>query len=116
MKRAAEMIYYTAIGIGGEIRFIGLASLYGLPDPTLLNSSEGTYWTAQHTHTLQFVDIKCIKQVVMMAPDPRYAEIYGHENGDDRWFMMQKPGVALLNKMGFEEEIDEEEDEGDDLV
>lgn len=113
------MIYYTVIGIGEETRFIGLASLYGLPDPTLLDSSEGTYWTAQHTHKLQFVDISSIKQVVMMAPDPRYSEIYGDENGYDRWYMMQKPGVALLSKLGIEEELDDEdedEDGGDGMV
>ncbi len=108
------MIYYTVIGIGESLKFVGLASLYGLPDRDLLEVSEGTYWTAQHTHQLQFVDVHCIKQVVMMAPDPHYKVVYsGTGDTEDRWHMMQKPGVALLGMMGIEEDQEEGEGEGE---
>ncbi len=50
----------------------------------------------------------------MMAPDPRYKVVYsGTGDTEDRWYMMQKPGVALLGMMGIEEDQEEGEGEGE---
>ncbi len=70
------MHYYTTITVeingAKEIKAIGLASFYGPRNEELFKHSSGTYWTAQKRATLQFIPVESIKQLIMMAPDPRY--------------------------------------------
>ena len=56
------------------------------------------------------VDIKCIKSVVMMAPDIRYASLHQDGTELDRWYMMEKPGIKIGHMAGEEEFVSEEVD------
>lgn len=102
------MHYYTTVTVkraGRETsQAIALASFYGPKDEAMYEASSGTYWTAQHLHKLKFIPVQSIKQLVMMAPDPCYG--IDHRDGSelDRWYMMQKPGQGLLDRLGFTEE------------
>lgn len=104
MEYVAEMIFYTSISVslpngGTEEKIVGLASFYGDPDAELHFNSFETYWTSHHEHRYEFIDVKCIKEVVMMAPDPRYHLFNAGYTGDDRWYMMRKPGAAFAQNL-----------------
>ncbi len=97
---AAEMMYYTLITLKtadghSQEKVLGLASMYGPPHEGLLEASLRTYWTSKHMHNYEFVDVTCIKEVVMMAPDPRYPTFCHDETAHDRWYMMRKPAAAF---------------------
>lgn len=118
MAQIAEMHYYTVVTVkvaGTEIsQTLALASLYGPRDEDLYRRSSETYWTAKHLHKLQFIPVQSIKQLVMMAPDPQYGVDHTDGSEEDRWYMMQKPGAALFNKMGLsneEPDLDNDQEE-----
>jgi len=114
----AEMNYYATIRFtkGGvqHSQAIALASLYGPKDETLYKESCGTYWTAQHLHKLVFIPVKNIRQLVMMAPDPCYGLDHTDGTEKDRWYMMQKPGAGLFDRLGFTEEEQDDVDGNQD--
>ena len=76
-------------------KILGLASFYGDRDEHLYQASFNTYWTAHHEHKLEFIDVTCITELVMMAPDPRYAAVNKDYTAGDHWYMMKKPGAAF---------------------
>ncbi len=109
----AEMHYYTTIAVGEETQALALASFYGPKDEVMYAESKGTYWTAKHMHRLEFIPVQCIKQLVMMAPDSCYGVDHTDGTEVDRWYMMRKPGVGLLGRLGL---TDEEPDLDDNQV
>lgn len=81
---------------GTHERIVGLASMYDDRDEWLYQASFNTYWTAHHSGcTLEFIDVTCIKESVMMAPDPRYSVVNAEYKDGKRWYMMRKPGAAF---------------------
>jgi hypothetical protein len=103
------MQYYLLFRLEGRILGLGVASLYGPPHSGLYKASSETYYTVQHTHKIQVIDIKCIDSVVMMAPDPRYPLFYHDGSEVDRWYLMQKPGRNIFALAGVEESVSEVE-------
>lgn len=106
--RLAEMQYYFLVDINNSLKALGMASFYGPPNKELYKDSSKTYWTVQHLHDIQVVDIKTIDSVVMMAPDPRYPLFFQDGSERDQWYLMQKPGKKLAGIVGFEEPITDE--------
>ncbi len=110
------MMFYTSIrlsvqGVVKDFR-VGLASLYGPRHDGLWKASYETYWTSHHLHELQFIDVSCIKEVVMMAKDPTYPKVCGPADPTkgDRWYMMRKPGLGFLRFLSEQPELNIEED------
>ena len=112
------MHYYTTVEIAingkSESRAIGLASFYGPRHEELYSYSSGTYWTAQKTDKLEFIPAEAIKQLVMMAPDPRYGTYYKDGTEKDRFYMMQKPGGGLLDTLGLTKDTSAEQNAEED--
>ncbi|KAJ7116179.1 hypothetical protein C8R46DRAFT_931187, partial [Mycena filopes] len=84
---------------------------YSPPHPGLLAASSNTYWTAQHLRdtAIRVIDTSSIKSVVMMAPDERYKTRFLDGTENDRWYLMEKPGLKLSERVGLEELLTEEE-------
>lgn len=89
---------------------VAVVSLYGPPHQGLLEASSHTYWTVSHlrTHGTRVIDIKIINSVVMMAPDQQYSKTFQDGSQNDRWYLMEKPGLKLSASVGVEEVIVEE--------
>jgi hypothetical protein len=89
---------------------VAMISLYGPPHPGLLAASSNTYYTAQHLRdmAIRVVDVKTIKSVVMMAPNERYKTRFHDGTETDRWYLMEKPGLKLSERVGLEELLSEE--------
>ena len=94
----AEVKFFMLLNVANIIRPVALVSFYGAPHQGLLDDSSNTYWTAQHLRDsgVRVIDIRCIKSVVMMAPDQRYKYFCKDGTEVDRWYLMEKPGVKLL--------------------
>jgi hypothetical protein len=87
-----------------------MVSFYGPPHQELYEASSKTYWTAQHLHNagVRLIDVECIQSVVMMAPDEQYATWCHDDSEVDRWYLMEKPGIKMLQRAGEEEFMEEE--------
>ncbi|KAF7378358.1 hypothetical protein MSAN_00261900 [Mycena sanguinolenta] len=68
----AEILFFTILTIEEEERYVGVISLFGPPDPYLMEISLKTYWSGQPIST------------------PSRSEV-------DRWFLMEKPGLKLAS-------------------
>lgn len=106
----AEVQYYMLLRVADTVRPAAVVSFYGPPDRHLYEASSKTYWTAKHLRDkgIRVVDIKCIKSVVMMAPDIQYASLHQDGTELDRWYMMEKPGIKIGHMAGEEEFMSEE--------
>lgn len=104
-----EVLFFALIDVNESILPIAVLSQYGQPNQELLDASSKTYWTAQHLREngIRVVDIKKLISVVMMAPDKQYAKTHNDGTGNDRWYLMQKPGLLLSQHIGMQE-ADEE--------
>ncbi|KAJ6566790.1 hypothetical protein B0H19DRAFT_1067069 [Mycena capillaripes] len=109
----AEVLFYMLLRTNDAVpaRPVAMVSLYGPPHPGLLAASSNTYWTAQHlrNRAIRVVDIKSIKSVVMMAPDKRYGTRFRDGTEIDRWYLMEKPGLKLAERVGLEELLSAED-------
>lgn len=98
------MIFYTSFNLNmpdgtRKEHILGLASFYGDRHEELYEASYETYWSSHHDHKYEFIEVTCIKEVVMMAPDPTYVRVDKDYTGGDRWYMMRKPGVAFARHL-----------------
>lgn len=98
------------VGIS-ELRPMAMVSLYGHHHTGLWEASSKTYWTAQHLRdaAVRAVHVKSIDSVVMLAPDSRYGTRIQDGSQVDRWYRMEKPGLKLSQRMGFQETVIEED-------
>ncbi|KAI4293979.1 hypothetical protein K525DRAFT_291554 [Schizophyllum commune Loenen D] len=101
VERIAEVHYFMRLGPELELdedlevsesreKAVAVVSMFGLPHAGLLDESSRTYYTCEH---LRDIDIK---SVVMMAPDPSYGKFHQDGTEDNRWYLMEKPGLKLL--------------------
>jgi len=89
---------------------VALVALYGSPHQETYEASSKTYFTAQHLGDsgLRIIDIKTINSVVMMAPDDGYKS-WVHDGSEvNRWYLMQMPGLKVLQRAGVVEHTSEE--------
>ena len=107
--RIAEVLYYALLRAPNceTVHPVAIVSLYGEPDMDLLKSSCHTYWTAQHLRDtgIHVLDIKNIISVVMMAPDTQYINKHPGASAHDRWFLMEKPGLKVFERVGIAEDV-----------
>lgn len=96
--------------VAGVNKPVAVVQLYGPPNKELYESSSKTYYTVQHLHDagVQVVDVDCIQSVVMMAPDQRYKLFCQDGSENDRWYLMEKPGVKLSHMIGEDKTMTEE--------
>lgn len=96
--------------IHGEQHHLAVASFFGPPNPHLLKISSKTYWSVQHQRDadVRAFKIRQIESVVMMGPDEQYRHYRDDESAEDRWFLMEKPGLKLAQMAEYEEDMADE--------
>ncbi|KAJ7244471.1 hypothetical protein C8J57DRAFT_1191344 [Mycena rebaudengoi] len=108
----AEVQFYMHLVIEEKDHYIAIASVFGPPHPHLLDISSQVYWTVQHMREadVRAFAVTCIQSCAMMAPDEQYAQFQEREEGSeqDRWFLMEKPGLKLLAMLGLSEDVTDE--------
>ncbi|KAJ7037738.1 hypothetical protein C8F04DRAFT_1091397 [Mycena alexandri] len=108
-----EVLFYMLLRINDTVpaKPVALVSLYGPPHPGLLAASSNTFWTAQHRRdaAIRVIDINSIKSALTMAPDERYKTRFHDGTETDRWYVMEKPGLKLSERVGLEELLTEED-------
>jgi hypothetical protein len=99
----------TILDIQGVHHHIAVGSFFGLPDPHLLQISSQTYWSVQHQREsdVRAFKIKQIESCVMMGPDAQYRHYRDDDSAEDRWFLMEKPGLKLAQMTEYTEDINE---------
>ena len=67
-----------------------LVSIYGAPDPDLLEESSHTLWACsyQGDADLKIIATTAISSVVLMQPLPKLTD-----DEDDQWFVVEKSGI-----------------------
>ncbi|KAJ7852268.1 hypothetical protein B0H13DRAFT_2359585 [Mycena leptocephala] len=71
----------------------------------LYRDSSKIYVTMQHlgNQGVRVIDITSIRSVVMLAPEQQYAKTY-RDGSELNWFyLMEKPGLKLIEMMGVEQ-------------
>src|SRR6202453_1448493 len=89
--------YYMKLQVGDEIKPVALVSFYGPPHEALYQASLKCDWTVQHLQdpSMIIIDISCIQSIVCLAPDKQYGKFFQDGTEDDRWYMLEKPGLKL---------------------
>ena len=116
-QRFAEVHYYALIPVHGELRGVAICSLYGLPHQGIYDLSSKTYITMQHHRDTDVVaiDARSILSVVLLAPDQRYPLFFQDETAKDRYYLVERPGLGILEKIGYiYTDSRDSEDEDDD--
>jgi hypothetical protein len=76
-----------------------------------------TLWSCENQgdSALKFIDVKTIQSVVAMIPHskPAMAGQQSDSESDDRFFLVEKPGLDVAIMAGVEEELPAEEGEAD---
>jgi len=100
-----EAHYYMKLHDGNEVRPVALVSFYGPPHEALYQASSKCYWTVQHLGdvSMKIIDIHCIQSVVCLVPDTQYSKYFQDGSENNRWYLMEKPGLKLSLAVGREE-------------
>ncbi|THU78202.1 hypothetical protein K435DRAFT_888835 [Dendrothele bispora CBS 962.96] len=104
-----EIHFFISFGVGGNKFNLAVGSFYGPAHQELLCQSSGTYYSVQHFRDVDVraFDIKNIESVVMMAPDPRYGTVFHDGSEVNRYYLMERPGLKIISKIGWEEQDEE---------
>lgn len=96
-----EVHYYFRLQVDEKMQTVALISPYTPPDPSLLALSSKTLKSCQHlpNSNLIVVNIRAIHSVVAMVPHS--VTIPGHLVMEDRWFVVEKPGLDVANMGGI---------------
>lgn len=99
------------LDLRGTHHHIAVGSFFGPPDNHLLQISSKTYWSVQHQRDadVRAFLVESIDSCVMMGPDEQYRHYRDDESAEDRWFLMEKPGLKLANMMGYQEDNQEDD-------
>lgn len=116
-QRFAEVHYYVLIPVHGELRGIAICSLYGPPHEGIYNLSSKTYITMQHHRDTDIIaiDARSILSVVLLAPDQRYPLFFQDETSTDRYYLVERPGLGILEKIGYVFDDSRDSDDEDDV-
>ncbi|KAG1761276.1 hypothetical protein EDD22DRAFT_780076 [Suillus occidentalis] len=99
-----EVLYFFQCEVHqDEESTLALISTYSAPDPALLEASHHTVVSCSHLGdaSLQVIDVKSIHAVVAMVPH--------NVNNEERFFVVEKPGLDVADLGGYEEEVQEDE-------
>ncbi|KAJ8089116.1 hypothetical protein PM082_014364 [Marasmius tenuissimus] len=104
-EHVGEVHFYFEDEIEGKKRHLAAISLFGEHNSELYEMSSKTYRTMQHFRDIDVhvVEVKDILSVVIMAPDLRYRTKIQDGTEDNRWFMVEKPGLAISALQGYNE-------------
>lgn len=91
--------------VGSERKPLAVVSFYGEHHEELYQASSKTYVTMQHlgNSDVRVIDIESIQSVVMLAPDQQYANLHRDGSELNRYYLMEKPGLKLM-EMGVGQE------------
>lgn len=105
--RFAEVHFYLMFKVGEVRKPLAVVSLYGEHHQQLYEDSSKTYVTMQHLGNsgVRVIDVVSILSVVMLAPDEQYAKTYHDGSELNRRYLMEKPGLKLMEMMGIEQEL-----------
>jgi hypothetical protein len=100
----AEAYFYIHIQHEGREMALALVSPYSKPDPTILRRSMNTLWSCKHQEdsVLKFIEVKTIQAIVAMIPHK--PAIIGQQT-EERFFLVEKPGLDVAIIAGIEEEF-----------
>ena len=107
-SRIAEVRFFVYLRREAEEIALALVSLYSKPDPTLLSLSVNTLWSCRYQGDmeLRFIDVKTIQAVVSMVP---HTPVIQGQPAEERFFLVEKPGLDMAVMAGTEEDIQREE-------
>ncbi|KAJ7664814.1 hypothetical protein B0H17DRAFT_1143574 [Mycena rosella] len=105
--RFAEVHFYLMFKVGGARKPLAVVSMFAEHHQQLYQDSSKTYVTMQHlgNSDIRVIDIKSIQSVVMLAPDEQYAKLYKDGSEVNRFYLMEKPGLKLMEMMGVLETV-----------
>ncbi|KAJ3996740.1 hypothetical protein F5050DRAFT_1799474 [Lentinula boryana] len=112
--RFAEVQYYFRLEIDEqEVQDLAMVILYGKPDEELLRNSSSTLWTCMHggNGATMVISVKNVKSVVAMVPHS--TSILG-DGWKDRVFVVEKPGLDVVEMGGYLEDDDPEDEQAID--
>ncbi|KAH9848550.1 hypothetical protein C2E23DRAFT_739308 [Lenzites betulinus] len=115
-NRFAEIQYFFVFQMPTGLRAFAMVSYFSAPDPDILRSSYNVLMVCSYAGELSraVIDVKMIESSVAMVPlpltdiesaDPRAAQHYSL-----RYFVVEKPGLAVAVMGGIEEQMDRAED------
>ena len=101
-----EVLYYFQCRIHGSLSNVAVISMYSEPHPELLKESHGTFISCKYSgdNSLIVVNISCIQAVVAIVPH----WLHGIQGDDDRFFLVEKPGLDVADLDSTDESIDTE--------
>jgi hypothetical protein len=101
----AEVYYYFRLLIGGMEKTLAMVSTYSAPHQHLFELSYRTLWSCTHggDSSLMVIDVKSIEAVIAMVPHQPFPDLPG------RYFLVEKPGLAIAFLSGHVEDIPDEE-------
>ncbi|KAL0056617.1 hypothetical protein AAF712_016777 [Marasmius tenuissimus] len=104
-KEEAKGIEHVRMSRHVKEKHLAVISLFGEHNNELYEMSSKTYRTMQHFRDINVhvVEVKDILSVVIMAPDPRYKTKIQDGTENNRWFMVEKPGLTISALQGFNE-------------
>ena len=87
---------------------LAMVSIYSPPHALLLTLSYNTLWSCTYrgNHSLRVIDVKSIAAVVAMVPHQPFSE---NSSPDERFFVVEKPGLDVSSLGGDTETAPEEE-------
>lgn len=104
-SQLAEILFYMIIDVGTIRRAIAMASFYRPPNIQLYEQSYKTYISVPHLRDtgVHVIDVKDINSVIAMVPDTSYR--LSHQDGtkNNRWFLMEKPGLKMSTMVDIDE-------------
>ncbi|KAJ7789224.1 hypothetical protein B0H14DRAFT_2627433 [Mycena olivaceomarginata] len=105
--RFAEVHFYMNFKVREEHKPLAVVSLYGEHHQQLYEDSSKPYVTMQHLgdSDVRVIDIKSIQSAVMLAPDEQYAKSFQDGTQLNRFFLMEKPGLKLMEMIGLAESV-----------
>jgi hypothetical protein len=103
----AEVLYYFRLPVAPETTHtVAVMKPYGPPHDFLLAESSNTVYSCMKNDRVVIIDVKAIRSVVGML-------LHRFER-ENRWFVVEKPGLDLWEMGGFEEESDDNDDADDE--
>jgi hypothetical protein len=121
--RFAEVLYYTQLAVNtnddsdleeDEWQFsnVAVVNMYSTPDKALLKLSSQTLASCMHLDEIRVINVKDVISVIAMIP---HKPTLPSGVMEDRFFMMERPGLDISNLgvpySGFAAENDDDDED-----